>query len=388
MRFDFDKPTERRGTGSLKWNVAEGELPMWVADMDFEAAPPIRAAITRCAERGIFGYSDTPNEYFEEAASFFKRRYGAPFEADELIYVAGVVPALSTAVRRLTAPNENVLVQAPVYNIFYNCIVNNGRRVVSSDLVYKNGEYSMDFDDLEKKLADPQTALMILCNPHNPVGRIWTRDELARVAELAERHGVLVVSDEIHSPITRPAAKYVPFATVGGDRAITCIAASKAFNIAGLQAACIHVKDPVLRHKLWRAVNTDEVGEPNVFAIDANVAAYRDGEPWLDALNEYLFENRRFAEEFIAQRLPRLHAVKADASYLLWLDISAYSHDSEGFAKELRKKTGLYVNDGAEYGHGGESFLRINLATRRALVLDGLERLAAFCAELDSAKHS
>ncbi len=381
MKYDFDKITDRRNTNSLKWDVAKGELPMWVADMDFETAPAVKREVLKTAELGIFGYSTTTDAYFKAYADFFRERYGAPFTPEAMVYVSGVVAAISSIVRRITNPGENVLIQAPVYNIFYNSILNNGRCVVSSDLVYKNGEYSIDFDDLEAKLANPQTSLMILCNPHNPVGKIWDKKTLKRIAELCEKHDVTVISDEIHSPLTAPDKKYVPFASVSktaDEISITCLAASKAFNIAGLQSSCLYIKNPTLRHKIYRGINNDEVGEPNIFAVNANVAALNEGREWLDELNIYLTENRRFAEKFIDDNIPSLHAVSAEASYLLWVDISGVSRDSVDFTKRLREKTGLFVNDGAEYGEPGKTFIRINLATQRERVKDGLERLKNF----------
>ncbi len=381
MRYDFDKITDRRNTNSLKWDVAEGELPMWVADMDFETAPAVKAEILKTAEHGIFGYSTTTDAYFKAYADFFRERCGAPFIPEAMVYVSGVVAAISSIVRRVTHPGENVLIQAPVYNIFYNSILNNGRNVLSSDLVYKNGEYSIDFEDLETKLSTPQTSLMILCNPHNPIGKIWDKKTLKKIAELCEKHSVTVVSDEIHSPVTAPGKRYVPFASVSktaDDISITCLAASKAFNIAGLQSACLYIKNPTLRHKIYRGINNDEVGEPNVFAVNANVAALNESREWLDELNTYISENRRFAEKFIDDNIPSLHVVSAEASYLLWVDISGVSRNSVDFAEKLRKKTGLFVNDGAEYGDAGKTFIRINLGTQRARVKDGLERLKNF----------
>jgi cystathionine beta-lyase len=381
MTYNFDEIKDRRNTNSLKWDVSENELPMWVADMDFETAPAVKAAVLKTAEHGIFGYSITTDEYFKAYADFFRERYGAPFTPDALVYVSGIVAAISSIVRRITNPGENVLIQAPVYNIFYNCILNNGRRVLSSDLVYKNGSYEIDFSDLEKKLAEPQTSLMILCNPHNPVGKIWDKKTLRKIAELCEKHNVTVVSDEIHSPLTLPGKKYTPFASVSktaDDISITCIAASKAFNIAGLQSSCLYIKNPSLRHKIYRGINNDEVGEPNIFAVSANVAALRDSREWLDELNAYLAENRRFAEKFIDDEIPALHAVSSEASYLLWVYISGVSDDSEKFCKNLRQATGLFVNDGAEYGTPGKTFIRINLATQRSRIKDGLERLKKF----------
>ena len=385
MKYDFDKPVDRRNSGSVKWDVAEGELPMWVADMDFETAPLVKEAIMRVAEHGVYGYTDVTEEYFQAISDFWFSRHGYRFSTSDMVYVSGVVAALSSMVRKLTTPAENVVIQSPVYNMFYNSIRNNGRNILESPLIYEGGEYRMDFRDLEAKLSDPQTSLMILCNPHNPVGKIWDREVLAMVGELCKKYGVTVISDEIHCSLTDPGKSYIPFASVNevcADISVSCVAASKSFNLAGLQASCVIAKNPVLRHKVWRGINTDEVGEPNVFAIPANVAAYRSGD-WLDELNEYIFENKRLAAEYIAEKMPKLHVVPSDATYLIWVDISAYSTDSAAFAKDLREKTGLYISDGAKYGKGGEQFLRINLATQRANVKDGLSRLERYVKELE-----
>lgn len=385
--YDFDKPTNRRGTDSLKWDVLESELPMWVADMDFETAPAVKEAILRVAERGIYGYATVPREYFESISDFWYKRYGYRYSPEDMVYVNGVVAGVSSMVRKLTTPAENVLIQAPVYNIFYNSILNNGRNVLSSDLIYEDGEYRIDFSDLENKLKNPQTSLMILCNPHNPVGKIWDRETLARIGELCHKYGVAVISDEIHSPLTVPYKKYLPFAAASelcAEISVTLLSASKAFNLAGLQSAVAIAKNPLLRHKVYRGVNTDEVGEPNVFAMRANIAAYRYGEEWLDELNEYIYENRKTATDIIDGAGLGLRVVFSEATYLLWVDVSAYTENSEQFAKDLRAKTGLYVCDGVEYGRGGEGFIRINLATQRKNIIDGMERLTRYVESLKS----
>jgi len=385
MKFDFDKPTERRNTGSLKWDIADGELPMWVADMDFETAPAVKDAVMRVAERGIYGYSTVSDEYFLSISDFWYKRHGFRFDPSWMIYSNGIVAAISSMVRKLTTPAENVLIQAPVYNIFYNSILNNGRNIVSNDLVYDGGEYRIDFSDLEEKLKNPQTSLMILCNPHNPVGKIWDRETLAKIGELCYENGVIVISDEIHCSVTAPGTSYIPFASVSevcADISLTCVAASKAFNIAGLQSACVIAKNPILRHRAWRGINTDEVGEPNVFAIDANIAAFCHGGEWLDALNEYIFENKRYAVDYIKKNIPGVRAEFSEATYLLWTDVSKYTSDSEEFARDLRMKTGLYVSDGVEYGRGGEGFIRINLATQRSNVEDGMARFERYIKSL------
>ena len=376
--YNFDKLTDRSGTLSYKWDVKNGELPMWVADMDFEVAPPIKRAIVERAEHGIFGYTAIPDEFFNAVSSYWGRRHGYAIPTEHMIYSNGVVAAISSIVRKLTTPAENVLIQAPVYNIFYNSILNNGRKVLSSDLVYDGDEYSVDFEDLERKLADPQTSLMILCNPHNPVGRIWTAEELARIGELCEKHGVTVLSDEIHCDITAPGENYVPFASVNEQCrriSVTAVAASKTFNIAGLQSACLYAADPHLRHKVWRGLNTDEVGEPNAFSMVANVAAFTECDEWVDEMLEYVFENKRLACEFINANIPGMKANFSKATYLLWIDISGVASDSVDFCEKLRESTGLYLSDGAEYGESGRNFVRMNLATQRERVLDGLNRL-------------
>lgn len=378
MKYDFDKLTDRRGSYSCKWDVGEAELPMWIADMDFETAPPIKRAVSRIAELGIFGYSTLPDEYFAALSEFRKRRHGQLFSPSEAVFSTGVVAALSSLVRKLTTPAENVLIQAPVYNIFYNSILNNGRNVLSSDLLLRNGRYEIDFSDLEEKLSDKQTSLMIICNPHNPVGRIWTKEELAKIGELCERWGVTVISDEIHSDILRPGLSYTPFSEaseVCRKISLTCLSASKSFNLAGLQAAAVISHNPVLLHKAYRALNTDECGEPNIFAVGAYISAYTECDDWLDGAVKYIFENRAVARCILEKEAPSLRVIDSDATYFLWADVSAYGKSSDEFCAELRARTGLYISSGASYGKAGEGFVRINLATQRERVRDGMKRL-------------
>lgn len=378
MTYDFDTPTERRNTNSLKWDVAEGELPMWVADMDFQTAPEIREAIMKRAEHGIFGYSVIPDAWYEAYIQWWKMRHGYTMERDWLIFCTGVVPAISSIVRKLTTPAEKVLIQTPVYNIFFNSILNNGRQVLESPLRYDGKEYRIDFADLEEKLSDPQTALMILCNPHNPTGKIWDRQTLEKIGALCSRHHVTVVSDEIHCDLTDPGESYVPFASVSEtcrQISITCMAPTKAFNLAGLQTAAVSVPDEVLRHKVWRALNTDEAAEPNAFAVEAAVAAFTRGADWLDALRDYLYENKKLAAAYIEKEIPGVRAVASQATYLLWLDCSGLIGCGREAAGFLRRETGLYLSEGSQYGGNGADFLRMNIACPRAVLKDGLERL-------------
>lgn len=378
MKYDFDKLTDRRGTFSLKWDVKDGELPMWVADMDFETAPVIRKAIVERASHGIFGYTDVQEQWYDAISDRWNRRFGFRIQKDWLIFCTGIVPAISSAVRKLTTPAEKVLIQTPVYNIFYNSILNNGRNVIESPLIYQNGTYSIDFKDLEEKLSDPQTSLMILCNPHNPVGKIWDRETLAAIGELCKKHGVTVISDEIHCDLTAPGKTYIPFASVSeacAQISVSCIAPTKSFNIAGLQTAAVYVPNPKLRHKVWRGLNTDEVAEPNAFAVTAAIAAFTHGDEWLDELREYIEENKQTTDIFIKKYIPSLFLVPSEATYLLWIDCSKVTSDSVKLAEYIRSTTGLYLCDGAQYGEAGRQFLRLNIACPRARLEDGLERL-------------
>ena len=373
----FDEKTDRRHTGSMKWDVTEKELPMWVADMDFQTAPQITEAIIKRAQHGVFGYTLIEDEWYDAYQNWWKTRHEWSIEKEWLIFCTGVVPAISSIVRKMTTTAEKVVVMTPVYNIFFNSIINNGRFILESPLHYENGAYEIDFADLEEKLSDPQASLLILCNPHNPIGKIWDRGTLAKIGELCAKHHVLVLSDEIHCDLTKPGKDYVPFASVSEtcrENSIPCVAPTKTFNLAGLQTAAVIVPDAALRHRVNRGLNTDEVAEPNVFAAIAPIAAFDRGREWLEELREYLWENRKFAEDFIREEIPELRTVSADATYLLWIDCNALPGDLSELAEFIRKESGLYVCDGREYGNGYR-FLRMNLACRRELLKEGLERL-------------
>ena len=353
---------------------------MWVADMDFETAPEIKAAIAARAAHGVFGYNTVPDAWGQAYVDWWRDRHGFAMEKDWLVFCTGVVPAISSMVRKLTTPAEKVLIQTPVYNIFAGSIVNNGRQVLQSPLQYDGYKYSIDFADLEHKLADPQTTLMVLCNPHNPLGKLWDRDTLQQIGKLCFKHHVTVISDEIHCDLTAPGREYIPFASVSEacrENSVTCIAPTKAFNLAGLQTAAVAVPNAALRHKVRRALNTDEVAEPNAFAVDAAIAAFTMGAPWLDALRSYLHENKSLAADYVKNEIANIKIVPSEATYLLWLDCTKMV----GFASEavrfIRDRTGLYLSEGGQFGAGGEHFLRMNAACPRSLLLDGLARLKA-----------
>ena len=378
-KYNFDEEIDRSGTGSLKWDVAEGELPMWVADMDFYTAPCVRKAIEKRAAHGIFGYSIIPEEWSKSYQDWWLKHHDLVIDKNWLIFTTGVIPAISTAVRKFTTPAERIVIQTPVYNIFYNCIINNGRRVLENPLVCHDGVYEMDFADLEKKMSDPQTTMMILCNPQNPVGKIWDADTLSRVGELAAKHHVLVFSDEIHCDLTAPDHSYVPYASVSETcrmNSITAVAPTKCFGIPGINSAAVIVPDEGIRQRMDRALNTDEVAEPNAFAVDATIAAFSDeGWEWLSELREYIEENKSYVYDYIEKELPEVKAVRQDATYLMWLDVSSYTDESTKLQKFIREKTGLFVSTGEIYGGEGNRFLRLNVACPRSRVEDGLNRL-------------
>ena len=377
MRYNFDEIIDRRNTNSLKWDIGEGELPMWVADMDFKTAPEITEAIIKRAGHGVFGYSIIPDEWYNAYIGWWKIRHGTQYNKNELIFSTGVIPIISSCVRKLTTLGENVLIMTPVYNIFFNCIKNNGRNVAEFALDYMNGEYSINWERLENALAEPQTSLMLLCNPHNPIGKIWDKETLAKIGELAYDNGVTVISDEIHCDITDPGCEYIPFASVSEkcrDNCVVCVSPTKAFNLAGLQTAAAVVPNARLRHKVWRALNTDEVAEPNVFAVTAAVAAFTKGGEWLDELRQYIYENKTLVRDYLAANIPQIKLIPSQATYLLWLDCSRLGANSKEIAEFIRRHTGLFLSDGVQYG-SGEHFLRMNIACPKQTVCDGLERL-------------
>ena len=379
MKPDFNEVTDRRGTGSEKWNVRENELPMWVADMDFPAAPCIRRVIEKRAAHGVFGYSAFPETWAEAYQNWWRNHHGLNMERRELLFATGVIPALASAIHTFTHPGDSIIIQTPVYNHFFTSIRNNGRQVLENPLIYRNGEYEMDFEDLEKKLAAPGVSMLILCNPQNPVGKIWSRENLETVGKLCDKAHVPVFSDEIHCDLTAPERGYIPFASAHETcrmNSVTALAPTKAFNIAGLKTAAVCVPNEQYRQRMEQMLCADEVCDPGAFAMDAVTAAFSDeGWEWLADLRAYIDGNKKTAYAFIEKELPEVHAVPQDATYLMWMDISRHTDHSDEFQRYLRKETGLYVTPGTIYGGNGNLFLRLNVACPRSLLEDGLGRL-------------
>lgn len=383
MTYDFDKVISRKGTNSCKWDSIESDnlLPMWVADMDFQTAPAIIEALQRRVSHGIFGYTHVPDAYYQAVISWFKRRHGLTIEKDWIIYTSGVVPALSAIIKALASPGDQVLIQTPVYNCFFSSIRNNGCEIVTSPLIRKDHTYYMDFDDLEKKVSNEKLKLMILCNPHNPAGRVWTREELTRLGEICLRHQVTVIADEIHCELVYPPKAYIPFASISDEfcrHSISCLSPSKAFNIAGLQIANIVSADEDLRKRIDRAININEVCDVNPFGVEATIAAYNEGEEWLNQLLEYLKGNYDSMCQYCAKYLPDYPLTRLEGTYLVWMDCTNTHLTSAELDKRLKTDAGLWLNPGDMYGKEGEGFMRWNIACPRSVMLDGLERFRKF----------
>ncbi|AVK61099.1 plastocyanin [Lactobacillus sp. CBA3605] len=380
MPFDFETVIDRRQTNSAKWHVKPHELPMWIADMDFKTAPAITAALKKRAEFGIFGYEEIPAAYYTAVANWWGQEHHFQLPTAWLLFCTGVVPAISSIVRKMTAVGDNVLVQAPVYNIFYHSIENNGRHSVSSDLQDRAGQYQIDFDDLAQKLADPLTTMMIVCNPHNPIGIVWSRATLQRIGELCLKYHVLLLADEIHCDLTLNGTQYTPVASLTAPVAansISCISPSKTFNVAALHAATLVIPDETIRDRVSRGINNDELAEPNSFAIPGSIAAYQEGHAWLAALRTKLAANQRTLQTFIATNIPTITVIEAQATYLIWLDISQIATDATELATFIRQQTGLFLSAGDVYRGDGNHFLRLNLACPTSELMDGLQRLQA-----------
>lgn len=379
--YDFNKIIQRRGTNSYKWDTPQADdvIPMWVADMDFKAAPCIIDALRKRVEHGVFGYTKVPENYYQAVVDWFQQRHGWTVNPEHIIYTIGVVPALSAVIKALTKPGDKIIVQTPAYNCFFSSIRNNGCHLSDNQLVYgEDGRYTIDFEGLERKAADPATTLMLLCNPHNPAGRVWTRDELQRIAEICMRNNVTVVSDEIHCDLTFPGHDYVPYASLSRDVAAKCVvcnAPSKSFNIAGLQIANIVCADDEMRRRIDRAINDNEVCDVNPFGVAGLMAAYNQGGEWLDALRKYLWHNYEIARDCFAENLPGLTVTPLEGTYLMWVNCVKTGKTGDELCKILEEEGGVRLSPGSIYGKGGEDFVRINLACPESLLLEGLQRI-------------
>ena len=382
MNYNFDELVERRGTGCVKWDeISDPDVfPLWVADMDFKAAPAIQEAIRKRAEHGVFGYTVVEDDYYEAVISWFRRRHNWDIRREEILYTTGVVPAMSVAIKALTMHGEKVLILSPDYNCFFSSVRNNGCEVLETILRRTGDTFEVDFEDFEAKCADEKTTVFLLCNPHNPCGRVWTKTELERMNDICMKHGVKVISDEIHCELVMPGYQFQPFAAVSEacrQNSVILNSPSKSFNIAGLQAANIICAQPEWRRRLDRAININEVCDLNPFGPVALIAAYNESEDWLDELNEYLWGNYQTLCAFAAEHLPQWKVCRLEGTYLPWIDITATGISSQDYCDDLLSETKVWVNPGTMYGAlSGEGYIRMNIACPRSRLLEALERIA------------
>lgn len=379
MKYNFDETVVRRGTNCVKWDESPNEdvVPMWVADMDFRVAPAIQEALEKRVEHGVFGYNIVPESYYEAVISWFRRRHHWEIERSSILYTTAVVPAMSCVIKALTMPGEKVLILSPAYNCFFSSIRNNGCEVLESPLRPIDNSFEVNWQDFEAKCADEKTTLFLLCNPHNPCGRVWRRDELQKMYNICKKHDVKVVSDEIHCELIMPGYEFVPFGTITDD-CVVMNSPSKNFNTAGLQIANIITKNPSWRRRIDRAININEVCDVNPFGIVALEAAYNESGEWLDELNQYLWGNYTYLCDFIGKNLPLLKVTRLEGTYLVWVDHSALGITTDELFNRLLNEAHVWVSPGTMYGpQTGEGFIRINIACPRSQLDEALQRIKA-----------
>ena len=402
MKYNFDELVERRGTNCVKWDESPSPdvIPLWVADMDFKAAPAIFEAVKQRAEHGVFGYNIVPESYYEAVISWFRRRHQWEIQRQWILYTTAVVPAMSCVIKALTMPGEKVLILSPAYNCFFSSIRNNGCEVLESPLRrisppesggarggLKEPTFEVDWVDFEAKCADEKTTLFLLCNPHNPSGRVWTKEELQRMYDICKKHGVKVVSDEIHCELIMPGHKFVPLGTITDD-CVVMNSPSKNFNTAGLQIANIICKHPGWRRRIDRAININEVCDVNPFGIVALQAAYNESEEWLDELNQYLWGNYQVLCDFIEKNLPQWKVCRLEGTYLPWVDVSAMGIPVETLCQRLLQEAKVWINPGTMYGpQTGEGYVRFNIATQRSRLIEALERIKDYLEKSRCSDH-
>lgn len=387
-KYNFDKVVDRIDTDSVKWDfrtncspkAQKDGLPLWIADMDFECADPIIKALHHRVDHKIFGYSsNNSDKYFDAFCNWYKRRFDWDIDRKSVVFSPGVVPAIALLVRVLTKPSEGVIIQKPVYYPFTNKIENNDRKVINNSLIYEYGTYKMDYEDLDKKASDPNNKVLILCSPHNPVGRVWSEEELKRVVEICKKHDVWIVADEIHSDLIRKGVKHTPLQLLCSDykdKIVTCVAPSKSFNLAGMQLSNIIINNAELRKRYkHEIVATGGVSSPNPFAIVSAIAAYNESEDWLDELNDYLDKNVEFIKEFLLNNIPKAKLIYPEGTYLVWIDLNAFGLNEIDLEDLMFKKANVLLDEGYIFGKEGIGFERINAACPRSILKECLERI-------------
>jgi len=383
--YDFDAVIERRGTAAVKWDLVDrlfnghDLLPLWVADMDFASPRPVIEALVRRAQHGVFGYTACMDSYYDAAIAWMRERHGWQLQKDWIVFCPGVVPALTMAVQAFTRPGGGVIIQQPVYYPFMRSIVANGRRIINNPLRLSAGRYEMDFEDLARKARDPQATLLILCSPHNPVGRVWTRPELEQLGAICCENNITVVADEIHADLVLPGYRHTPFAALSDDflqASITCTSPSKTFNLAGLHTAHTIIADQEKRQAFSNALVQSSLQWPSAFGTVAHEAAYRSGGPWLAQLLEYLQGNLQFLKACIAEHLPQVQVIEPEATYLVWLDCRKLSLEWLDLKELMQQQARVALDEGSIFGDEGRGFERINIACPRSILRECLERMA------------
>lgn len=383
--YGFDHVIDRRGTNALKYDFAskygkpEDALPLWIADMDFQTAPEIIDAVVKTGRHGIFGYSDSPQAYFDVLQNWYAAYFGWSVQKEWLVKTPGVVFALCTAIRALTEPGDAVIIQRPVYHPFSQSVVKNGRKLVNNPLVYRDGAYTIDFEDFEEKIVRNRVKLFLLCSPHNPVGRVWTKEELSRLGDICVRHDVLVVSDEIHADFVFEGYTHHVFADLKPAYqaiTVTCTAPSKSFNLAGLQVSNIWIPNPAIREKFQEELGRTGYSQLNMAGLAAAQAAYEKGRPWFEELKRYLSANLAFTRGYLAEKLPRVRLVEPQGTYLLWLDFSGLGLSGTRLEHFIVEQAKLWLDEGTRFGSEGQGFERMNIACPRSTLQQALERLA------------
>jgi len=384
LQYDFDKIINRKNTDSIKYDFAkkfgkpEGILPLWVADMDFRTPPCVIDALVKKSRHGIFGYSETGDDYYETLRGWFSKQFNWNVQPEWLVKTPGVVFAICTAIRALTNEGDAVLIQQPVYHPFSGSVLDNRRKLVVNQLVYSHGKYTIDFQDFEDKIIKNNVKLFILCSPHNPVGRVWTREELVRLGELCLKHSVIVVSDEIHADFTYPGHGHLVFADIKpefSENTITCTAPTKTFNLAGLNISNIFIANSDIRRKFRKEIVGSGCGSPNIMGIVACRAAYEGGSEWLAELKKYLSGNLDYLRDFLRQNLPQIKLVEPEGTYLVWLDFGALGLEDKKLEDLIVNNAGLWLNSGTMFGAGGEGFQRINIACPKSILKKALIQL-------------
>jgi cystathionine beta-lyase len=383
MKYDFDSIVNRKNTNSVKWDLTyrvfkeKDVLPMWVADMDFKAPEAVIQAINKRAEHGIFGYTFRPDSYYEAFINWVHKRHGWKIKKEWVTNTPGVIPALNIAIMSFTKPGDKIIVQSPVYYPFFSSVKNNKRHLIINPLKLEKGQYIMDYDDLINKI-DSQVKMIILCNPHNPVGRVWTKDELIRLGEICLKNDIIIVSDEIHSDLIYKGNKHIPIASISEElekNTVTCMAPSKTFNVAGLATSTVVIPDQRLRKIFNGTINNIGIRMGNIFGIEVLEAAYRYGEEWLKELLDYLEGNLQTLIDFISTNIPKIKVIKPEGTYLVWLDFREFNLDRENLDELLIKKGKIGLEPGHVFGEEGEGFQRINIACPRIILKDGLRRI-------------